>query len=550
MTPFAQLWQHWGSWLIAGLIAAASLGFLLRFALPALGLGRRLRAVLRNLEALTPTAGPSPSQAPSPTQVAAALAPLPALGKLWREYAQTLHRMAPPSADAPAPGWRSTASAGHFFTEEAIVEVPLKAEFYKHLPGILTGIGIIGTFSGLIAGLSQFEVTNDAEVVRGSLRGLIQGVGHAFEISAAAIAAAMLITWIEKSLVTRCYGQVERLCQLIDGLFDAGVGEEYLARLVRASESAATQGAQLRQAIVVELRQSLGDMLTQQAAAAQQQQAQLAAQIAQSVAQAVAASLRQPLERITTALERLGSDQGQAIGHTLETILARQADSFDSQLGSQQQHLAALLAHNAQSFETVIDNTNRLLTHLDQQGRQGVTQATGQLTAAGQDVQRMASALAEAVTLSGQDMTGAAQAMSQAAQVAGRALGEQQALREDLARLVADLRATMESARREASLTGTLVGRLEGAAGTLAQASHEADDYLARISEVLTQAHGAFAQHIEQTLARGNQQFQYEVAQAVDALHGAVEELADALAVAQPAADIKAGQAAAKPARP
>ena len=528
MTAFAQLWQLWGSWLVAGLIAAACLGFLFRFTLPALLLSRRLGNVLRQLETLA-----SPA---TPEQVAASLAAQPGLGKLWREYDQTLHRMSPTGPGTPPPGWRATASAGHFFTEEAIVDVPLKAEFYKHLPGILTGIGIIGTFSGLISGLSHFEVTNDAEVVRGSLRGLIQGVGHAFEISATAIAAAMLVTWIEKSLVTRCYGQVERLCQLIDSLFDAGVGEEYLARLVRASEISAAQSAQLRQAIVVELRQSLGELMTQQAAAAQQQQAQLAGQIAQSVAQAVGATLRQPLERMTTALEQMGADHGQSISQALEAILERHSAGFDNQIGTQQQHLSALLAHNAQSFESVIDNINRLLTHLDQQGRQGVSQATGQLAAAGQDVQRMADALANAVSLSGQDMAGAAQAMSQAAQVAGRALGEQQALRADLARLVADLRGTMEVARREANLTDTLVGRLEGAAGTLGQASREADDYLNRVSAVLTQAHSAFAEHVEQTLARGNQQFQFEVAQSVEALHGAVEELADALALVQPAA--------------
>ena len=34
-----------------------------------------------------------------------------------------------------------------------MVDAPLRTEFYKHLPGILTGLGIIGTFSGLIIGL-------------------------------------------------------------------------------------------------------------------------------------------------------------------------------------------------------------------------------------------------------------------------------------------------------------------------------------------------------------------------------------------------------------
>ena len=113
------------------------------------------------------------------------------------------------------------------------------------MPGILTGIGIIGTFSGLILGLIDFQVSKDADQVRQSLAVLIQNVGHAFIVSAGAIALAMVSTWVEKSLVTKRYREVESLCQILDSLFDAGAGEEYLARLVEASETSATQAAQI-----------------------------------------------------------------------------------------------------------------------------------------------------------------------------------------------------------------------------------------------------------------------------------------------------------------
>ena len=60
----------------------------------------------------------------------------------------------------------------------------------------------------------------------------------------------MLFTWIEKSLVTSCYRQVEELRQIIDSLFDAGAGEEYLERLVVASETNATQARHIKDALV------------------------------------------------------------------------------------------------------------------------------------------------------------------------------------------------------------------------------------------------------------------------------------------------------------
>ncbi len=185
----------------------------------------------------------------------------------WQEYRETLHgqHAHETSGQSGAVRWRSTTLAETFFTEQALVDTPLKTEFHKHLPGILTGLGIIGTFSGLITGLIRFEVSGDAERIRASLNGLIQSVGYSFVVSAMAITLAMLFIWVEKSLLSACYRRVEGLCRIIDSLFDAGAGEEYLARLVASSEHSAAQIAEIRNSLAGELRQVLAGILTQHA---------------------------------------------------------------------------------------------------------------------------------------------------------------------------------------------------------------------------------------------------------------------------------------------
>ena len=108
------------------------------------------------------------------------------LNRLWRDYRQTLHPISNRGGESNIQ-WRSTTNSSQFFNEAAIVDFPLRTEFYKHLPGILTGIGIIGTFAGLILGLTQFDVSADPILVRESLKNLIRSVGHAFQVSASAI---------------------------------------------------------------------------------------------------------------------------------------------------------------------------------------------------------------------------------------------------------------------------------------------------------------------------------------------------------------------------
>ena len=161
----------------------------------------------------------------------------PSLAKLWAEYNQAVEElqrleMSTPSTTAQ---WQAHTHAEHYFTEQALVDSPLQSNFYKHTPGILTGVGIIGTFTGLIAGLVGFDVSNP-ERVQAELSQLVQTVGHAFLVSALAITLAMVFTWIEKSVLTGRYRQVEELQQWLDTLFAPQAGAQWMERLTLATE--------------------------------------------------------------------------------------------------------------------------------------------------------------------------------------------------------------------------------------------------------------------------------------------------------------------------
>jgi hypothetical protein len=174
----------------------------------------------------------------------------PHLSDLWAQYSQALDTLGQDPEPAPtrARRWRASALAETFFSEHALVDSPLRSDFYKHIPGILTGLGIIGTFSGLIMGLVHFDVSNP-ENTQAQLSILVQTVGQAFFVSALAISLAMLFTWIEKALLTARYAQVETLQNLLDSMFEAGSGQENLERLVVATEAQVTLLSDLLDAI-------------------------------------------------------------------------------------------------------------------------------------------------------------------------------------------------------------------------------------------------------------------------------------------------------------
>lgn len=161
----------------------------------------------------------------------------PRMAELWQTYNQALQALQDIEAASQhqAGGWQATAPAEHHFSEQTLVDSPLQTHFYKHVPGILTGVGIIGTFAGLISGLMNFDVASP-ERVQLALSQLVQTVGQAFLISAAAITLAMVFTWVEKAVLAARYRQVEDLQQSLDSLFAPKGGAEYMERLTLATE--------------------------------------------------------------------------------------------------------------------------------------------------------------------------------------------------------------------------------------------------------------------------------------------------------------------------
>ena len=121
------------------------------------------------------------------------------LQHLWSEYSETLHPVR--GGEGEIVNVRATISSGDFFTKYSVIDLEIRADFYKHLPGILTGVGIIATFVGLIVGLGHYD-TQDPD----TLELLIREVFSAFVGSCTAIVAAICITFFEKKyyvIVTR-----------------------------------------------------------------------------------------------------------------------------------------------------------------------------------------------------------------------------------------------------------------------------------------------------------------------------------------------------------
>jgi hypothetical protein len=280
----------------------------------------------------------------------------------WQEYEETLHEQHEWSgAERRTVAVRATVPAQSFINVETVVDPRLGAEYFKHLPGILTGMGIIGTFFGLIHGLMQFHPTeSDTQHLKQGLDLLFGEVKYAFTFSGLAIGFAILVTFIEKWLYSACAKWIGEITQALDGLFRAGVGEEYLSSLVQASQESASQTRQLKESLVEDLKALLTNLTERQIAATKQMTVEFGNHIEKS--------LQQPLQSIAETVRKASGQQTEATGAILENLMTAFMAQMREQVGGQMGDLGALLRQTATSMTQAESSMRSLVEDMRKAG--------------------------------------------------------------------------------------------------------------------------------------------------------------------------------------
>jgi hypothetical protein len=223
------------SLLTLAVLAALALAFVAMFLLPALGLGKKFK------QAIAAVAGPANEMIDRVTAVMESDA---SLLSLWKEYVAHIRE----SADVEAGNEGSSSiSARAVFDVGTVTHSRLRLELFRNLPGIFTGIGIIGTFSGLIMGLRTFKISQDPQVVQKSLELLMSGVWSAFLISAVAITLAITVTLIEKVVMSFLVRRLDGFATALDNVYaprPQAESEDWMPRMIDALNALVSQNAQ------------------------------------------------------------------------------------------------------------------------------------------------------------------------------------------------------------------------------------------------------------------------------------------------------------------
>ena len=149
------------------------------------------------------------------------------LKNAWIDYSETLLDLL---------GERKTDEYSYdYFSEVNLLSNNTNLKLLNYIPSALVGLGILGTFVGLTAGVSNFK-TENTDAIKNSIEVLLSGMGTAFVSSIWGMLLSLVYTFIEKIQIHSLHNSLHALCYKLDKTFKVSKEDERRLEQIKQHE--------------------------------------------------------------------------------------------------------------------------------------------------------------------------------------------------------------------------------------------------------------------------------------------------------------------------
>ena len=253
----------------------------------------------------------------------------PKLQKLWKEFDESLIK----KFDGDFFIVRNSIDAEYFFNKKNLI-THLGSKMFSSIPGILLGIGLMGTFIGLYFALIQLDVSNAAKL-QDSIKTLINMVGVKFAASIWGLGLSIIFTFMDKFLESSLEQKLERIQIMIDQIFIRETAEQNLDSILlqNTQQTKALNG--LATSLTEKISAEFNTTLIPKIALMNSHFENMPQQISQSINE----TFQKPLEKLSDTVENLTTNQAEKSNEALENIIKEFLKELKSAAGDEGEKL-------------------------------------------------------------------------------------------------------------------------------------------------------------------------------------------------------------------
>lgn len=254
-----------------------------------------------------------------------------------------------------------TDEASFFFSEDRLLGQYMNLRFWNSIPAILVGLGILGTFVGLVLGLIPFSKIDfqDTDQIKNAIQELLSGVSTAFVTSVWGMVASLFFNGIEKLTIGGVNSEIANLQRSIDRIFTLTVAQEIafrqedeLSQQTSALKSFSTDLANDIKSAMAEGRQEILSELNK---------------TVEAFSTTILEQLRPILERLMEAIEELRQEKEESSTEAIGKLIEEFQKSLSTSTVTQMEELAKTVGEASQSLKDLPDRIGVMIAGVQEQ---------------------------------------------------------------------------------------------------------------------------------------------------------------------------------------
>lgn len=272
------------------------------------------------------------------------------LKNIWNEFDESLIKKQTLDGKLSI---RNSIDSEYFFNKDTMIS-HIGSKLYSAIPGVLLGIGLLGTFFGLYVALVQLNV-GDAEQLSDSIKLLINMAGVKFAASIWGLFLSILFTLFDKVLEFGLDSKLEKIQKDINEMFQRETAEQNLDKILVENEQQTKALNGLATSLTEKISAEFNSILIPKIDSINEHFSNLPNNISSSISK----SLEKPLQNISDTVKNITTNQAEQSTQALETLITKFVDKLDSVAGSQGEMLKESVI---QSQKVLTETSNHLNT--------------------------------------------------------------------------------------------------------------------------------------------------------------------------------------------
>ena len=271
---------------------------------------------------------------------------------IWRDFSQNLTKS---KSSEGRDELFAPVEAGEFFRYSLVIK-DINNSFWQNFGSIYTGIGIFGTFLGLMIGLRGVDLSSsDVAVLKEGIGSLLSGISTAFGTSLLGILFALIYGAFNKNVQDKVAESVAQVAERIGEMYPRKTVEQWLSDGQRESVEQTKAIKNLSQ----EMAENLGELLDQQLSTNFDE-----------LCQKLDGQMKPVFEKLYNAISQLNEGGASAIAGAVNEKAGAQLDAFADVLQNLQETMKQSLETSektsSQANTILLDTMNQIAASLKQ----------------------------------------------------------------------------------------------------------------------------------------------------------------------------------------